>query len=155
MIMQNLCKREVIMERFTALEIAKYVIGFCAANKNPISNLQLQKILYFVQGEYYKATGHFLFKDDFVAWTFGPVVKAVYDNYSGYGSSRIYDRSDVYLDQSIRNIIDPVITKRANQSASTLIEETHQRGGAWHTVYDSCRNTVIPRLLIMKEFSQY
>ena len=35
---------------YSALNIAKYVVTFCFKRGNPISNLQLQKILYYIQG---------------------------------------------------------------------------------------------------------
>lgn len=34
---------------YTAMEIAQYIINKCTLEKCPISNLQLQKILYYVQ----------------------------------------------------------------------------------------------------------
>lgn len=34
---------------YSALEIAKYVVNKCTVDRHPISNLQLQKILYYIQ----------------------------------------------------------------------------------------------------------
>lgn len=36
----------------SALALSKYIIGLCTVEKNPISNLQLQKILYYIQREF-------------------------------------------------------------------------------------------------------
>ena len=36
---------------YSALSMAKYIIDKCTKDKYPISNLQLQKILYYIQRE--------------------------------------------------------------------------------------------------------
>lgn len=36
----------------TAIKLARYIINKCAEDEHPITNLQLQKILYYVQREY-------------------------------------------------------------------------------------------------------
>lgn len=33
---------------YTALDMAKYIIDKCTKDRSPISNLQLQKILYYI-----------------------------------------------------------------------------------------------------------
>ena len=58
---------------YTALEIAKYIISTCSKKNRPISNLKLQKLLYFAWIYYYTKTGNGLFHDDICAWQFGPV----------------------------------------------------------------------------------
>lgn len=39
-----------------AMEVARYVVSKCATDEVPVSNLQLQKILYFLQYVYCTAT---------------------------------------------------------------------------------------------------
>ena len=41
---------------YTALEIAKYIISTCSKKNRPISNLKLQKLLYFVQAAFLSMT---------------------------------------------------------------------------------------------------
>ena len=40
--------------KYSALDLAKYILQKCIDDSRPISNLQLQKILYYVQGEFLK-----------------------------------------------------------------------------------------------------
>ena len=138
------------MKNYTALEIARYIISRCSGHKNPISNLQLQKILYFVQVGYLKSTGNMLFKDDFLAWQLGPVVQSVYDKYFVYGSSRIYDSYATDIDGEVRKIIDPIIDEKLFKSAWDLVNEAHVKGGPWDISYNGYKNTVIPAWLIKK-----
>ena len=53
---------------YTALDIAKWVISFCYNKEQPISNLQLQKILYFLWVDYFNRTDEHLFEDEIFAW---------------------------------------------------------------------------------------
>lgn len=135
-----------------ALNVAKYIISWCATNGAPVSNLKLQKILYFAQGEYYQQTGQLLFDDDFLAWRLGPVVRAVYEEYCSYGASSIYDSSVIALDSINNSIINSIIDRRRHQTAGELVNEAHRLGGAWASVYNGSNSTVIPKALIMQEF---
>lgn len=140
------------MSIYNALKIAKYTVGYCTKINRPISNLQLQKILYFIQGEYYKQKSKFLFEDDFLAWQLGPVVESVYDHYSVYGGSKIYDNESYDIDEDTTSIINKTIQKRCTQSAWELVNEAHRPGGAWSQVCNGSKNTVIPKNLIIQEF---
>ena len=57
------------------MRLAKYIVQKCYQDGHPISNLQLQKILYFLQIMYGRSTEgkELLFQDDFEAWPYGPV----------------------------------------------------------------------------------
>ena len=70
---------------YKAKEIAGYLIETANQMGKTISNLKLQKILYFAWKDFYKATGEYLFKEEFEAWKFGPVVSEVYYEYCAYG----------------------------------------------------------------------
>ena len=52
----------------SAMEIAKYIITKCSEDNSPLSNLQLQKIMYYVQREFLQKKNVPLFNDDFYAW---------------------------------------------------------------------------------------
>ena len=62
---------------FSAHNVAIYIINWCLDHNVPITNLKLQKLLYFVQGEYSRVKGTRLIADDFYAWQLGPVVPNV------------------------------------------------------------------------------
>ena len=55
----------------------------------PISNLQLQKILYYLQVYFIQHEGIPLFEDEIEAWQFGPVIPEVYYEYCGFGGFEI------------------------------------------------------------------
>jgi uncharacterized phage-associated protein len=75
----------------SALDVAKYLLSLVDAERGQvISNLALQKLLYYCQGYYSAYTkGKPLFEDEIVAWDYGPVVKKVYSEYRKYGNHSI------------------------------------------------------------------
>jgi uncharacterized phage-associated protein len=77
---------------YSAEQAAGYIVEKCIRDGQLISNLQLQKILYYAQRVFLQA-GSRLFDDDFEAWPFGPVVPSVYYKYCAYGTMPI-DFSD-------------------------------------------------------------
>ncbi|MBQ6623932.1 MAG: DUF4065 domain-containing protein, partial [Mogibacterium sp.] len=64
--------------KYSAKDIAEHVVTKCVREQEPITNLHLQKILYFIQRDYVKKIGEPLFADEFEAWKFGPVVPCIY-----------------------------------------------------------------------------
>lgn len=58
-----------------------------------ISNLKLQKLLYYAQGMHLALWGEPLFNDEIVAWQYGPVVESVYQRYKANESDGIKEFS--------------------------------------------------------------
>lgn len=119
---------------YKALDIAKYVITKCTNDNCPISNLQLQKILYNLQKGYLQKKGK-LFLDVIEAWQWGPVVPNVYRVYCVYGSMKIDEIYDIDLPESVKRIIDPIIVQKRNINPWLLVDETHKKNGAWDRIY--------------------
>ena len=138
---------------YHALEIAKYVIDKCFKEGAPVTNLRLQKLLYFIQLESYKKNTIFMFDDDLYAWQFGPVVPEVYYEYNMYGGSPIllhYDTLNIKLNDRI--LINQVIREKNNTPIWQLVTNTHKEGGPWFiTVNEFGLRTAIGKKLIIKE----
>ena len=109
---------------YTAMDIAKYIINKCVADDWAVSNLQLQKILYFSFGEYLTKKNRRLFQEPFLDHKYGPIVESVYNNYRCYGASKIYDAYEIQLSDDVKEIIDPVIEQRRKQSIGGFLNDT-------------------------------
>lgn len=73
-----------------ALNVANYIINKCIDFGKPISNLTLQKFMYFVHLDFLKKTGKKLITDEeFEAWQWGPTIKRVYDKFRMFGSNEL------------------------------------------------------------------
>jgi len=121
-------------EMYSALNIAKYIIDKCTKDKNPISNLQLQKILYYIQREFLQQ-GAMAFSENIEAWQFGPVVPEVYKQYCGFGALPIRMRYAVDIQSRDKNIINPIIEKKRILNPWDMVSDTHSSGKAWDLIY--------------------
>ena len=138
---------------YSALEIAKYVITSCSNQNQPVSNLKLQKMLYFLWVDFYKATGRMLFNDNICAWQLGPVVPEVYYEYCHYAGTPIfllYDTNNIR--QEDQKILDDIIACYLPIPANDLVEKTHVAGSAWDAIYQNGlgNRKVIPFDLIIE-----
>lgn len=137
-----------------AVELAGAVINFCqdlqerlperteasslsaiALPPACISNLQLQKILYFMQLRSIQVRGREgrIIGEDFEAWRLGPVLRSVYYAFRHYAAERIYDRqrSDPAL-LDAHGYLRPLIEKTALAMPFALIRLSHARNGTWY-----------------------
>ncbi|WP_317328373.1 Panacea domain-containing protein [Ruthenibacterium lactatiformans] len=113
---------------FSAHNIAIYVINWCLDRNIQITNLKLQKLLYFLQGEYSKTTGNRLIIDDFYAWQLGPVVPSVYAEYSIFSSSALpAQKQTVFISNEDACVMDAILQKYAYCSTWNLVELSHQQ----------------------------
>ena len=137
-----------------ALDAAKYIINRCISLGHPISNLQLQKILYFCQLAHIKLSGKMLFSDEqFEAWQFGPVVRSIYVKYCLYGGF-VIDDNQTYQEPlvSFTETLNKVVDKYSKASPWELVQESHRDRGAWKTTISQFGNkSIIPNELIIKE----
>lgn len=124
---------------YDALTVARYIIDRSFRKKDPVSNLRLQKLLYFVQLESYRENNNPMFSDDIVAWQFGPVVPDVYYEYNVYaGTPILLEYKDLsVIEDSDKRIIDRVIDTMKDIPIWKLVDLTHKSGGA---VGSSCQD---------------
>lgn len=141
-----------VMVMYAALELSKYIVSKCINDGVPISNLQLQKILYYIQKEFVQK-GKAAFFDEIEAWQFGPVVPNVYYYFCGFGAMPITNSDNsCSVKNSDKKVIDLIIESKRKLNPWELVAETHKPKGAWATVYrDGLGNhDVIPIELIKK-----
>lgn len=136
-----------------AIVLAKYIVSKCMTDGCPISNLQLQKILYYIQRDFLRNDNK-AFPDEIQAWQFGPVVPNVYYRFSAYGAMEITNQYDVtdefnYTDVEIGSI-DAIVEEKRECDPWELVEDTHRPGGAWDLTYEKGKSKVIPTDLIKK-----
>lgn len=120
---------------YNVIEVAKFVISYCMKMGTPISNLHLQKILYYLQ-VFCARQGFSLFEEDIYAWQHGPVIPEVYYMFSGYGASKIQNTYSTEISQAVQANILPIIEKLRTISPWTLVDMTHKPGLPWDRVYN-------------------
>lgn len=137
---------------YRALEVAKHVIDKCSVENKPISNLQLQKMLYYIQKFFLQNQKRALFVDEIEAWPFGPVVREVYDYFCGFGSMTIFylQLGGSSISEEDAKFINEITEEKRNLDPWSMVSDTHQKGKAWDLIYrDGCGyKEIIPKRLI-------
>lgn len=133
----------------TVYDVANFLISISdVIEVKDITNLKLNKLVYFAQGIYCAKTGKPLFTDSVEAWTYGPVIRALYDKYKCYGDSVITKVDSSYNENCFTNeeldILTDVVIMFKGYSASQLVDLTHMPNKAWSKHYVKNRNNVIP-----------
>lgn len=138
-----------------ATDLAKYIIN---TSPRRMSNLELQKTMYFAELDYRKRTGQQLIKEDFEAWQYGPVVRDVYDDYRDYGPDLI-ERTGKNIDLNNVNtdIIDMTVDRCSDKRSWELVEESHRSDGAWQKTLDNdgYLGDTISQIFITEEAEKY
>ncbi len=122
-----------------------------------ISNLALQKLLYFAHGHFLIQTGRPLVQGAFEAWNNGPVHPAVYHAFKAYGRDPIQGRArgrDVMTGEThalalpqgadVLRHIESVLKAYGHLSPALLVAISHAAKGPWATIRDrAARSTTL------------
>lgn len=117
---------------YSANEIAEYLLWLAAHEREDepgyLTPMQLQKLLYYVQGWVLAETGTPLFGDEIRAWANGPVVESVYHRYKSYGKKPIIDTPNPppTLAPSAEAVVRGVWDRYKVYSAFKLSDMTHE-----------------------------
>lgn len=134
---------------YSAGNVAKYFCylasqAFIGDNKERegITNLKLQKILYFAQAYYLAKLGKPLFSDVIEAWEYGPVVPSVYHQLKHRGNRVLIcekDQSDI--SEEDKKILANIWETFGGYSASRLVDISHAHS-PWKDAYASSKKEI-------------
>ena len=139
-----------IRDRYKALDIANKIISKTdLEHGDTISNLKLQKMMYYQQGFHLAYFGTPLFDEDIVAWQYGPVVPSVYKEYKSFESNSIStSKEGISLSDDEEELFNNVYEEYNQFSAVALMKMTHEES-PWKTTEI---NSVISRDKMMAFF---
>ncbi len=114
----------------TAKDVAEYILYLDSQQEETdITNLKLQKLMYYVQGFSLVIFGERLIDARMEAWTHGPVFPETYHEYKTNGSKVIeFEEHNSFsgLTEIQKSLIDEVYGIYGQYSGWTLREMTHQ-----------------------------
>ena len=113
----------------TALDVAKLLVSFQNVENSDLSNLKLQKLVWYCQGFFSALTNTSLFDDEFEAWEHGPVIPNLYHEFKQFERNPIdltisNDIESKFTEEEIE-IINEVNDVFGKYSAWTLRNMTH------------------------------
>jgi uncharacterized phage-associated protein len=144
---------------YRALDIAKYILAVVSEYGDVVTNLKLQKLLFYAQVWHLVKKQAPLFDEDAEAWRFGPVIPEVYDVYKKYGRLPIADdvsQADVdVLDAETQRYMDKFLLSYMDYSAISLANMTHNEA-PWRDAFEKNPDgrEVIPQSIIQQYYSQ-
>ncbi|MDE1975584.1 MAG: DUF4065 domain-containing protein [Patescibacteria group bacterium] len=146
-----------IRSPYTADNVAKYFIYLASQEvvgdnkeREGITNLKLQKILYFAQVYYLAKLGKPLFSDPIEAWDYGPVVKGVYHAYKTKRNNPIIAEVDgSSLSEEDKSYLKKIWASFGVYSASKLVDMAHAHA-PWREA-----NASKDKIISQKTISEY
>lgn len=115
------------MNKVTAHEVARYIIADFQEIGDLITNMKVQKLLYYVQGWYLGLYDSPAFSEDLQAWVHGPVQPSVYQEYKSYRWNPIsHEVTKPQLKDSLVDHINQVLQTYGGETAYMLELMTHR-----------------------------
>lgn len=114
---------------YSVIDIANKVVASTDLNQGEtISNLKLQKMLYYLQGFFIAAFDKKLFEEKVEAWQYGPVVREAYFHFKEFGQAALMLKGDetiISLSEEEEKLFEEVMEEYGQFSAIKLMNMTH------------------------------
>lgn len=140
-----------------ARDVANFFIDLANRNNDEdMTNLRLNKLMYFAQGWSLALLGKPLFNDPIEAWKYGPVVPEIYHKYKIYGNRPItqidsdYSFSNIAEDEA--DLLLDVAREYSVYSSPTLVHMSHMQDGPWDRSYNIMEGMVISQREMKEHF---
>lgn len=119
------------------LAIANFFIRKSLKENKAITQIKLQKLLYFAHGFHLVLKGSPLVSEQIEAWNYGPVIPMIYHKFKKWKNLpiedvNIYRASNAIIKQEDIDFLDLVWHKFSHFTASQLVDLSHEKNGPWH-----------------------
>src|SRR5581483_1953316 len=131
-----------------------------------LTNMQLQKLVYFAHGWHLALTKEALIDTPVKAWNFGPVIPPLYNALKQYGNGVVTARISkkdsegneinpgTIANEFVKSLLGRVWKLYGKFSGSQLSAMTHEPGSPWDATYKKAPFTEIPDDLIFQYFEK-
>ena len=155
----NIDSKVLEFEESNAIEIAKSIINIYNQridemvekyNVTPIyiTQLKLQKLLYYVQALCLLVFGKRAFPEEICAWSYGPVIPVIYEKYKNYHEGAIKEKYDTKtLSDGLYSIVSEVIDQYGAMDTAKLVSLTHEE--------EPWKNTNINEVINIESIKEY
>ena len=157
---------------YEARKICNFLLANFDAVEFEITNLRVNKLLYFIQVAALRRFPEGLIRNHFEAWQLGPVLRPVFDAFKIYKDGPIKAPAE-YLDyasgkrmpvpyddirEEHEKIIREEFSRYSRFTTGQLVALSHEANGPWDIVYKACLadpklSPRIPNHLIKSHFS--
>ena len=114
---------------YDAQTVADFVISWCADRNIIITNVKLNKLLYFCQIEFAKAAHRRLISEDFFAYRLGPVIPSLRERYLVYVANPLpQSQGAISVCDSDAETLDMILSHYAPMKTWDLVEKACNTG---------------------------
>lgn len=147
-------KSEMLKPPYDPRAVANLLLDAADHSRLFISNLALQKLLYFAHGHFLIQTGQPLVQGAFEAWKYGPVHPAVYAAFKASGAAPISFRARGFNvmtgesrpltlpdNEDVQRNIDNVLNAYGRLSPGRLVDISHAPRGPWAVIVQKSKTS--------------
>lgn len=120
-----ICKGSTMSQ--TLKYVANYILWYAGNVGSLLTNLKLQKLVYYAQAWHLALHDEEIFCENFEAWAYGPVCRPLYTDYRAYGRQAIAppDSEPEIESSEIKEHLDEVLEVFLSYTAYELQRMTH------------------------------
>jgi uncharacterized phage-associated protein len=128
--------------------LANWILDYADRLGESVSNMSLNKLIYFTYEEILKTENSILTNAKIEAWQHGPVFREVYHSFKAHDDRPIKSRAKFFdisseratvvkyhFDEEFQSFLEAFLKPLIPLTASRLRAMSHEVGGAWHSVW--------------------
>lgn len=137
---------------YSVKELANWILDFADGRGVKLTNMSLNKLIYFAYEHALVSAGRKLTNAKIEAWDHGPVFREVYSSFKNFGAKHITERASRYnpstnyvevvvpsIAATDRELIAQALDPLIELPAFILREISHSADGAWARVWHHAR----------------
>jgi len=142
---------------YQAASIANELLDLASQSGRKVTQIDIQKIVYFAHGWHLALKGRELVAEPIEAWPYGPVIRALYDAFKKFGSDPITEKAPSWRmgpdgrftcetptiqsaspadDFYTRSLVQKVWAKYGTIPPFKLVEITHLADSPWRKAFE-------------------
>lgn len=134
---------------FDGRAVANFVLDHCDEAGRQLTNLGLQKVVYFCHGWHLGLLKKPLIRHQFEAWRYGPVLQYLYRDFREFENNPITRRAsrldpetgtisvvEHHFEATTEDLLTSVVQFYSGIKSGTLVELSHAAGGPWDAVWN-------------------
>lgn len=128
-------------EKVNVFDVVNYLLKHFDTDKYKITNMKINKLLYYIQGHYIAKCNKPLFLEPIEAWMFGPVISHIYGEFFNFVNNPIPNnyicegKTGNEINQETQEFIKKTLNNYINLSSYDLSVKTHNEK-PWKNAYN-------------------